>query len=280
MSENRVDLGNVKGDKGNTGVGIVRVVETGFDETNLKRQYRMYFSDSTDANPHFFEYELTDNEFIKRLNELSVGNPSSDKKNVPTIYLLKNELLKRPLNTEVYHKSLLYTKDETSSLIADMISNLDLVEVVTKLPTTNIKDNRIYLVTKNADSTDDLNTTFDLYLYVNNNWKKIDDLKFSISNFYNKSQTDALIDDLDETKLNTSDLTLLNIPVSSVDSNVIGIQAQNLRELITNLNSRKQDSNLVTSFSSNLSDSKYPSEKLVKNYVDNLVGNIESDMLL
>ena len=57
MSENRVDLGNVKGDTGNAGVGIVRVVETGFDETTLKRQYRMYFSDSTEANPHFFEYE-------------------------------------------------------------------------------------------------------------------------------------------------------------------------------------------------------------------------------
>lgn len=203
MSENRVDLGNVKGDKGNTGVGIARVVEMPSDAANLRRIFRIYYDDSTNDNPHYFEYNLTDNEFITRLNELTTGNPASDRKNVPTIYLLKQELNKRPLNTDVYRKELVYTKTETDNAIASAISNIEIVEVVSTLPTTNIETNKLYLLLKNADATDSLNIDFDLYIYVNNDWKKLDNLSFNITNYYTKTETNNLLSN----KQNTANLS-------------------------------------------------------------------------
>ena len=119
MSGNRVDLGNVKGNTGSQGVSIVRIVELPFDEENLKRNYRIEFSDNST-----FEYSLTDNEFIHRLNQMSVGSPNSDRKDVPTIYLLKNELNSRPKNTEVYRKEETYSKQEIDALLDEIRNNI------------------------------------------------------------------------------------------------------------------------------------------------------------
>lgn len=116
MSENRVDLGNVKGETGLTGVGISRIVELPPDEQNLKRNFRIYFTDNTT-----FDYSLTDNEYIRRLNEMSTGSPASDKKDIPTIYLLKKTLLDYARNSDVYSVS--YIDDELQA-IWDAISQL------------------------------------------------------------------------------------------------------------------------------------------------------------
>lgn len=116
MSENRVDLGNVKGETGLTGVGISRIVELPPDEENLQRNFRIYFTDNTT-----FDYSLTDNEYIKRLDEMSTGNPASDKKDVPTIYLLKKTLMNYAKANEVYRME--YIDDELQA-IWDAISQL------------------------------------------------------------------------------------------------------------------------------------------------------------
>ena len=42
-----------------------------------------------------------------------------------------------------------------------------------------------------------------------------------------------------------------------------------------NWNAKQDASNLVTAWNSTLSDSKYPSEKLVKEYIDACIGNIQ-----
>jgi len=49
---------------------------------------------------------------------------------------------------------------------------------------------------------------------------------------------------------------------------------------ISSWNAKQTTANLVTAWNSTLSDTKYPSEKLVKEYVDSCIGNIEEDMLL
>lgn len=194
MSENRVDLGNVKGDTGLTGVGIANIIEMPPDEVNLKRIFRIYFTDTTNENPHYYEYQLTDTGFITRLNQMSEGTPSSDKLNVPTIYLLKQALAEKPSNTVVYRKEQVYTKTETDAKILEYLADIELFEVVSALPTgDDISENRIYLLQKNSDDTDSLNQNFDLYLYADNDWKKLDNLTFNINNYYNKTQTDNLL---------------------------------------------------------------------------------------
>ena len=189
MDGNRVDLGNVKGDTGVRGVSITRVVELPPDENNLKRNFRIELSDNSS-----FEYSLTEIGFINRLNQLSVGSPNTDYFDVPTIYLLKNELNQRPKNTEVYRQEIVYTKNETDAKIEEYLTNFDLFEVVSSLPTgNNIKDNVLYILTKNNDSSDSLNQNFDLYIYTDNEWKKLDNLTFNIANYYTSSTVDGLL---------------------------------------------------------------------------------------
>ena len=228
MSENRVDLGNVKGDTGNTGTGIASIIEMPFDSVNLKRIFRIYFTDTTNENPHYFEYQLTDNSLINRLNQMSSGNPASDQLDVPTIYLLKQKLAEKPSNTEVYRKELVYTKAETDAKIIEYLSDIDIFEVVSSLPTgDNIKDNKLYLLTKNTDTNDSLNQNFDLCIYADDDWEKLDELTFNINNYYNKTQADALFN-------NKQDISNLSNNISSDAS----------------------------------STTKYPSVSAIKNYVD------------
>lgn len=193
ISENRVDLGNVKGEKGIQGIGISRIEELPRDDVNSKRQFRIHFSDSTEDNPHYFSYALFDNDLIKRLNTISEGNPSSDMVYVPTIYLLKTLLTNKADVSEVYHKTQTYTKSEINDLIATSIGEMDLVEPVNALPTSNIKTNRLYMLTKQSDNSDNLNPSFDLYIYENDDWIRLDGLNFSITDYMTSSQINNLL---------------------------------------------------------------------------------------
>lgn len=206
-SSNRVDLGNVKGKQGKTGLGISQIVELPPDTNNLKKNFRIYFTDSTNNNPHYFDYSLTDIEMIVRLNEMSVGNPSSDMSNVPTMYLLKNELSKRPSNTDVYLQNQLYTKSETENLIASAISELELVIPVVSLDdVTDPLESRLYMVTGDLTNPNEIDSTFDLYIYSDNDWVQLDSLSFSIANYYTKTQIDNMINSLGDTSMISNDL--------------------------------------------------------------------------
>ena len=106
-------------------------------------------------------------------------------------------------SNNVYAKNETYTRSEIVTLISDAVSDLDLFEVVTELPTSDIKDNRLYLLI-NGESIESNN--YDIYLYVNNDWEQLDGLEFDIGNFYNKTEMDTLLAD----KVDTSDSRLTN----------------------------------------------------------------------
>lgn len=228
MDGERVDLGDVRGHKGLTGVGISSIVEMGYDNTTSKRNFRIIFTDNTT-----FDYSLTDNSIFNRLNSMTVGNPSSDMIDVPTMYLLKNTLSSYPKNTDVYRKELTYSKDETNELISTAISQLELVIVVESLDDVDEPlENRLYMVTDDLESNNDLNTEFDLYIYIGNEWKQLDGLEFSIADYLTASQVNSLL---------------------------------------ANKQDKSNISNNITSDSS--STTKYPSVNAIKSYIDTKVPN-------
>ena len=104
-------------------------------------------------------------------------------------------------SSDVYTKSETYTRTEIMSEIVNQISNITLFTVVTELPTTNIKPNKFYLVNNNKNKTENV---YDIYVYVNNNWEKIDSLEFNLDDYYTKTETDTLLDD----KVDTTDSRL------------------------------------------------------------------------
>ena len=106
--------------------------------------------------------------------------------------------------TNYYLKSETYTKTEVNTLIGQ-ISTISIL-VVQSLPTQDIQTNIIYLVPKQTAGTQDV---YDEYIYVNNAWELIGDTEVDLSNYYTKTQVDALIP-----TVNDATLTLKNGSVS------------------------------------------------------------------
>ena len=88
--------------------------------------------------------------------------------------------------------------------VLDSISGLTglELEVVEELPVSDIKTNTIYLVPKNDSEN---NNIYDEYLYIQENWELIGTTEVDLSNYYNKDEVDAAIENIDIPE-NLSDL--------------------------------------------------------------------------
>ena len=98
--------------------------------------------------------------------------------------------------------------DNMESTIATAVGNLQLIEVVNALPTTDIKNNRLYLVPNTTALTENL---YDVYIRVNNKWEKIDSLEFDIANYPTKTEMNTAlsgkVDKVTGKGLSTNDFT-------------------------------------------------------------------------
>ena len=105
-----------------------------------------------------------------------------------------------------YKKTETYTKTEVNNLLASL-SSLNL-EVVAVLPDHDISTTTIYLVPKDVPGTDDV---YDEYVYISNSWEKIGSTAADLSNYYTKTQADALlsgkVDKVTGKGLSTNDFT-------------------------------------------------------------------------
>ena len=83
--------------------------------------------------------------------------------------------------TNYYNKNQTYTKAEVDALIA----NFAWFQVVSTLPTTNIKTTVIYLLWPHW------NNVYDEYVYINNQWVKIWETSVDLTNYFNKVNDDS-----------------------------------------------------------------------------------------
>lgn len=87
-----------------------------------------------------------------------------------------------------YLKSETYTQAEVNSLIG-AITTID-IRVVQELPTEDISTTTIYLVPSTSAGT---SNAYDEYIYVNQNWEMIGTTAVDLSDYYTKSEVNALI---------------------------------------------------------------------------------------
>ena len=87
-----------------------------------------------------------------------------------------------------YLKSETYTQAEVNSLIG-AITTMD-IRVVQELPTEDISTTTIYLVPSTSAGT---SNAYDEYIYVNQNWEMIGTTAVDLSDYYTKSEVNALI---------------------------------------------------------------------------------------
>ena len=106
-----------------------------------------------------------------------------------------------------YKKTETWTQTEIVTEILYEISKLRLVEVVAELPnpdTDTILGNRLYLLLNNIAGEENL---YDIYLYVNNRWEKLDSLEFNLNDYYTKSEANLLLAGKSDTSHIHSDAT-------------------------------------------------------------------------
>ena len=117
-----------------------------------------------------------------------------------------------------YKKTETYTQAEVNALISAIVT-LNIL-VVQTLPTQDISTTTIYLVPKATAETQDV---YDEYIYVNNAWEHIGSTQVDLTNYYTKSETDALladkVDKVTGKQLSTEDFT------SALKSKLEGIEA-------------------------------------------------------
>jgi len=115
------------------------------------------------------------------------------------------------INLQDYIEDISYTKQETwtqTEIVTEIlyeISKLRLVEVVAELPKEpDILNNRLYLRLNNIAGEENL---YDIYLYVNNHWEKLDSLEFNLNDYYTKSETNLLLAGKSDTNHTHADAT-------------------------------------------------------------------------
>lgn len=130
------------------------------------------------------------------------------------------------------------TLDSNGKIPVDQLGNLDTIVamVVTELPTTDIKTNKIYLV-KDSTTEGDL---YQEYLYVDNKWEKVGTHKqeVDLTDYAKKSEAVKSVE-----TLTTNDLVQLNvIKVNTMQSNVnIGSATQQLAGVMSAVDKIKLD---------------------------------------
>lgn len=101
------------------------------------------------------------------------------------------------LNSDVYEStptngsSKLITSDgvyDAIQSIQNSIANIELIEIVQSLPTSNISTKKLYFKRNTSSESENL---YDIYAYVNNNWEHIDALNIDISEYLKKADLGA-----------------------------------------------------------------------------------------
>lgn len=107
------------------------------------------------------------------------------------VLTLKADVAKIDLSN-YYKKSETYSKDEVNTLVNN-ISSFN-VKIVSQLPTTEISTTTIYLIAKKDSQSNDY---YDEYLYINNKWELIGTTKVDLADYYNKTEIDAKVGELE-----------------------------------------------------------------------------------
>ena len=112
------------------------------------------------------------------------------------------------LSTNDFNNTYKSKVDNMDATIANAVGNLQLVEIVAQLPTTNIKTNRLYFV-PNGESISE--NVYDIFIRINNKWEQVDSLEFNIADYPTKAEMNTAlnlkVDKIEGKGLSTEDYT-------------------------------------------------------------------------
>ena len=216
--EEKVDLGNVRGQSGlngQDGVGISEIVDDGYDNSGFYHRWLIYYDD--DREPSSFT--VKDGENVVPIHSVvSNSDEPVSSRALYTKFLTKAEYNHTHRTVEVFlveenngqytqtNKSLHTKLGEIDGAI-DELQRHELIKIVQQLPNSNIDTKSLYLV---PTSTELSNNLFEEYIYTNNRWEHIGNLNFNISNYYTKTEADNLLNGKQATLVSGTNLKTIN----------------------------------------------------------------------
>ena len=196
--EERVDLGNVrgsKGEKGQDGIGIESITDLGYTDSDkpFNHMYAITYDDHTKL-PTIIT--VKDGENLSLQNTItSDGERAVPSKTIWSALQNKAMLNHTHYTSQVAQDNALDTigtdEYDTQDIINEKIDE-GLLNILTTLesqgtvvkvtgamnsiPIGDRKENRLYVKTKNTETNDALNKTFDLYIWKDNEWVHLDNI--------------------------------------------------------------------------------------------------------
>lgn len=102
-------------------------------------------------------------------------------------------------------------------------TGVDLFQICSSLPTTNIQDNKLYLV-YNEDG--EIGNVFDVFVHIGESWEQLDSFEFNTLNYYTSNQLDGLLG----AKASSNDLQETN-NILEEQGEIITTATENIGEL-------------------------------------------------
>lgn len=191
----------------------------------------------------------------------------SDKINL-TDYILERALSKLDADNR-FAELLTVITNISSGDGGDGESDFDLMEIVSSLPTEDIKPNKLYLVYNEGDIQGNL---FDVYVYINDKWEQIDSIDWNLNDYYKINEVDSLL----RAKASSGDLQQTRNQLTTVRDNLNNLYS-NLTEFNEALITFNEDD---TTLSNDLTELRTNLETFltrINNLIDTLT-TLESDL--
>lgn len=143
---------------------------------------------------------------------------------------------------KIYNREDIHVQTEINENIINALENIEIIEVVGELPSSNIKD-KLYLV---PNSTSEENNLYDIYIYVDSSWERVDILDFKDTDASMETiaqalelkadkivatqEDDGLMSSADKTKLDSMDTIEMIVTYSDETTETFNLFYQNVDE--------------------------------------------------
>lgn len=206
-----------KGDPGQDGAEWGKINGTLSEQIDLKNALDKK-ADKTDIPTKTSQLE-NDSGFLIQHQDLT---NYAKKEDIPDV---SNFITKSINDLENYYlKSETYTQTEVNQMISSIPKFA--IEVVETLPTAEISNTTIYLLTSGTET----GNLYTEYIYVNNSWEKLGTQTVDLTNYYTKEEVNSLLSNIDlssyytktetntllNAKLNITDLIRFVYPIGSI----------------------------------------------------------------
>lgn len=185
-----VDLQSLSTDGSGSSTGFYSTYDDLFDGEYVTRS--IYVPTSYDTELKVFNFNFADAGYSINSSEISASNPFARRNSINSKLAEKQDKLTAGTNIEITANNVINCTIDVASAVSEAIAGItqfSLIPVDT-LPTENIRTDAIYAIPSDNPKEQDVRIE---YVYINDSWEVLGNTKIDLSDYYTKSEIDAMI---------------------------------------------------------------------------------------